>query len=99
MFVVASRQNTKDLLVLLNHCLCSSGNGTRSVWTSSPTFQKPRKEMMPSSWSLTDYQKLLTSVLFASPLLVVSSQTCTSLVLCLFMVFHWKSILIVAAFS
>src|ERR1044071_10137184 len=67
MSVVALRQNTKDLLVLLNHCLFPSGNGTRSEWTSSPAFQKPRKEMMPSSWSLTDFQKLLTSFQFASP--------------------------------
>src|SRR3954471_13764864 len=99
MFVVALRQNTKDLLVLLNHCLFPSGNGTRSAWTSSPAFQKPRKEMMPSSLSLTDYQKLLTSFQFASLLLLVSWRTCMSLELCLFMVFLWKSILIVVAFS
>src|SRR3954463_13125629 len=71
-FVVVLRQNTKYLLVLLNHCLFPSGNGIRSVWTSSPASQKPKKEMMPSSWSLTDYQKLLTSFQFASPLLPVS---------------------------
>src|ERR1041384_6610228 len=99
MFVVASRQNTKGLLVLLNHCLFPSGNGTRSVWTSSPAFQKPRKEMMPSSWSLTDFQKLLTSFQFASPLLLVSWRTCMSLELCLSTVFLRKSILIVVAFS
>ena len=29
---------------------------TKSVWTSSPAFQRPRKEMMPSSLSLTDFQ-------------------------------------------
>src|SRR3954462_8839814 len=99
MFVVALRQNTKDLLVLLDHCLFPSGNGTRSVWTSSPAFQKPRKEMMPSSLSLTDYQKLLTSFQFASLLLLVSWRTFMSLELCLFTVFLWKSILIVVAFS
>src|SRR4051812_9913218 len=72
MFVIALRQNIKDLLVLFNHCLFPSGNGTKSVWTSSPAFQKPKKEMMSSSLSLTDFQKLLTSFLFASPLLLVS---------------------------
>src|ERR1044072_9018956 len=72
MFVVALRQDIKDLLVLFNHCLFPSGNGTKSVWTSSPAFQKPRKEMMPSSLSLTDFQKLLTSFQFESPLLPVS---------------------------
>ena len=43
MFVVALRQNTKDLLVLFNHCLFPSGNGTKSVWTSSPDFPKTQK--------------------------------------------------------
>src|SRR3954465_2488318 len=99
MFFVASRQNIKDLLVLLNHCLFLSGNGTKSVWTSSPAFQKPRKEMMPSSLSLTDFQKLLTSFLFASLLLLFGWRTCMSLKLCLSTVFLWKSILIVVAFS
>src|ERR1041384_4554047 len=99
MFVVTLRQNTKDLLVLFNHCPFPSGNGTKSVWTSSPAFQKPRKEMMPSSWSLTDFQKFLTSFQFASSLLLASWRTCTSLELCLFTVFLWKSILIVVAFS
>ena len=65
-FVVALRQNIKDLLVLLNHFLFPSGNGTKSVWTSSLAFQKPRKEMMPSSLSLIDFPKLLTSFQFAS---------------------------------
>src|SRR3954465_9534150 len=66
MFVVALRQNTKDLLVHFNLFLFQSGNGTKSVWTSSPGFQKPRKEMMPPSLSLTDFPKLLTSFPFAS---------------------------------
>src|SRR4051812_13006943 len=43
MFVVALRQNIKDLLVLFNLCLFPSGNGTRSVWTSSSAFQKTQK--------------------------------------------------------
>src|SRR3954465_9354577 len=99
MFVVALRQNTKDLMVLFNHCIFPSGNGTKSIWTSSPAFQKPKKEMMPSWLALTDYQKLLTSFQFASLLLLVSWRTCMSLELCLFMVFLCKSILIVVAFS
>src|SRR3954463_11355084 len=99
MFAVALRKNTKDLRVLFSHCLFPSGNGTRSVWTSPPAFQKPRKEMMPSSWSLTDSQKFLTSFLIASLLLPVSYRTCMSLQLCLFTVFLWKSILIMVALS
>src|ERR1041384_4570045 len=35
MFVVAFRLNIKDLLVPFNLCLFPSGNGTKSVWTSS----------------------------------------------------------------
>src|SRR4051812_22745525 len=55
--------------------------------------------MMPSLWSLTEFQELLTSFQFASLLLLVSYRTCMSLELCLFTVFLWKSILIVVAFS
>src|SRR3954463_9764250 len=99
MFVVALRQNTKDLLVLFNHCLFLSGNGTKSVWTSSLAFQKPKKEMIPSSLSSIDSQKLLTSFQFASLLLPVSYQTCMYREFYHFMVFLWKSILIVVAFS
>src|SRR3954470_23941207 len=83
MFVVALRQNIKDLLVHFNLCLFQSGNGTKSVWISSLAFQKPRKEMMPSSLLLIGFSKLLM----------------VSLELCLFMVFLWKSILIAIAFS
>src|SRR3954471_590174 len=72
MFVVALRPNIKDLLVLFNLCLFPSGNVTKSVWTSSLAFQKPRKEMMPSLLLSTDSRKLLTSFLFASLLLPVS---------------------------
>src|SRR3954469_5240885 len=71
-FVVALRPNTKDLLVLFNLCLFPSGNGTKLVWTSSLAFQKPRREMMPSSLLSIDSQKLLTSFLSASLLLAVS---------------------------
>src|SRR3954464_12998981 len=53
-------------------CLFASGNGTKSIWTSSLAFRKPRKEMMPSSLSSIDSQKLLTSFQFASLLLLVS---------------------------
>src|SRR3954470_24075641 len=99
MFVVALRPNTKDLLVLFNLFLFQSGNGTKSVWTSSLAFQKPRKEMMPSSLSSIDSQKLLTSFQFVSLLLLVSCQTCMSRESYHFMVFLWKSILIAVAFS
>ena len=43
MFVVALRPNIKDLLVHFILCLFPSGNGTKSVWTSSLAFQKPKK--------------------------------------------------------
>src|SRR3954466_15361495 len=43
MFLVALKPNIKDLLVLFNHCLFPSGNGTKSVWTSSLAFQKTQK--------------------------------------------------------
>src|SRR3954466_5822385 len=99
MFDIASRLNTKDLLVLFDLCLFPSGNGTKSVWTSSLAFRKPRKEMMPSLLLSIDSQKLLTSFPFASLLLPVSWQTCTSRELYHFMVFLWKSILIEVAFS
>src|SRR3954463_7437254 len=72
MFVVALRPNIKDLLVRFNLYLFLSGNGTKSVWTSSLAFQKPRKEMMPSLLSSIDSQNLLTSFQFASLLLLVS---------------------------
>src|SRR4051812_21440703 len=72
MFVVALRPNIKDLLVLFNLCLLPSGNGTKSVWTSSLAFRKPRKEMMPYSLLSIDSQKLLTSFQSASLLLPVS---------------------------
>src|ERR1041385_5133972 len=66
MFVVALRLNIKDLLVHINLCLFQSGNGTKSVWTSSLVFQEPRNEMMPSSLLWIDFPKLLTSFPFGS---------------------------------
>src|SRR3954465_10479247 len=72
MFVVALRPNIKDLLVHFNLCQFPSGNGTKSVWTSSLAFQKPRKEMMPSLLLSIDSRKLLTSFQFARLLLPVS---------------------------
>src|SRR3954462_2242228 len=99
MFVVALRQNTKDLLVHFNLSLFPSGNGTKSVWTSSLAFRKPRKEMMPSALSSIDSQTLLTSFQFPNLLLPVSYQTCMCRELYHFMVFLWKSILIAVAFS
>src|SRR3954468_19055167 len=59
MFVVALRQSTKYLLGLFNLCLSLSGNGIKSVWISSLAFQSLKRETMPSSWSLTVFQKLL----------------------------------------
>src|ERR1043165_3858691 len=99
MFVVASRPNIKDPLVHFNLCLFPSGNGTKSVWTSSLVFRKPRKETMPSFLLSIDSRKLLTSFQSASLLLPVSYQTCMCRELYHFMVFLWKSILIVVAFS
>src|SRR3954462_8331568 len=99
MLVVALRQNTKELLVHFKLCLSPSGNGTKSVWTSSLAFRKPRKEMMPSSLLSINSRKLLTSFQFASLLLPFSYQTCMSRELYHFMVFLWKSILIEVAFS
>src|SRR3954468_4326478 len=72
MFVVALRPNIKDLLVHFNLCLFPSGNGTKSVWTSSLAFRKPRKEMMPSLLSSIDSEKFLTSFQSASLLLPIS---------------------------
>src|SRR3954469_10328724 len=66
MFVVALRHNTKDLLAHFNLCLFQSGNGTKSVWTSSLAFEKPRKEMMSSSLWWIDFPKLHTSLQVAS---------------------------------
>src|ERR1041384_3043026 len=99
MFFIALRKNTKDLLVHFKLCLFPSGNGTKSVWTSSLAFQKPRKEMMPSLLLSIDSRKLLTSFQFTSLLLPVSLQTCMSRESYHFMVFLWKSILILVAFS
>ena len=55
-FVVASRQNIKDLLELCNHLLFLNGNRTRSRGTSSPNFPDHRKVMMLSLPSSTDSQ-------------------------------------------
>src|SRR3954471_17363871 len=62
----------QDLLVHFNLCLFPSGNGTKSAWTSSPAFQKPREETMLSLLLSIDSQKLLTSFQSASLLLPVS---------------------------
>src|ERR1044072_2769524 len=99
MFVVALRLNIKDLRVHFNLCLFPSGNGTKSLWTSSPAFRKPRKETMPSLLLSIDSRKLLISFQSASLLLPVSYQTCMYRELYHFMVFLWRSILIEVAFS
>src|SRR4051812_9156630 len=59
-FVVASRQNIKDLLELCNHFLFLNGSGTRSRWTSSLVFLDHRKVTMPSLSSSTDSPRLPT---------------------------------------
>src|ERR1044072_9107859 len=99
MFVVALRPNIKDLLVHFNLCLFPRGNGTKSVWTSSLAFQKPRKETMPFLLLSIDSRKFLPSFQSASLLLPVSEQTCMSRELYHFMVFLWRSILIEVACS
>src|SRR4051812_34329735 len=71
-FVVASKQNTKGLLELCNHCLFLNGSGTRLKWTSSLVFPDHRKVMMPFLSSSTDSPRLLTFCLSRRRSLLVS---------------------------
>src|ERR1043165_3419937 len=73
-FVVASRQNIKDLSELCNHCLFLNGSGTRSKWTSSPVFLDLKRVMMPSLSSSTDSPRLLTFCLSRRRSLLVSCR-------------------------
>src|SRR3954463_14211831 len=98
-FVVASRQNIKDLPELCNHSLFLNGSGTRSKWTSSPVFLDHKRVMMPSLSSSTDSPRLLTFCLSRRRSLLVSWQTCTFLELFPFTAFRWRSVQTVAAFS
>src|SRR4051812_28603052 len=98
-FVVASKQNIKDLLELCNHSLFLNGNVTRLRWTSSPVFLDHKRVMMLFFSSSTDSPKLLTFYLSRRRYLLVSWQTYMFLELSPFMVFRWRSVQIVAAFS
>src|SRR3954462_1142039 len=98
-FVVASRQNTKDLLELCNPSLFLNGNGTRLRWTSSPVFLDHKRVMMLSLSSSTDSPKLLISFLSERRYLLVSWQTYMFPKLFPSTVFRWRSVQIVAAFS
>src|SRR3954467_1444400 len=98
-FVVASKQNIRDLLELCNHCLFLNGSGTRLKWTSSLVSPDHRKAMMPFLSSTTDSPRLLTFCLSRRRSLLVSWQTYMFPELFPSMVFHWRSVQIVAAFS
>src|SRR3954467_12772376 len=98
-FIVASRQNIKDLQELCNHCLFLNGNGTRLRWTSSPVFLDRKRVMMLSLSSSTDSPKWLIFCLSRRRSLLVSWQTYMLLELFPSTVFRWRSVQIEAAFS
>src|ERR1043165_5737536 len=98
-FVVASRQNTKDLPKLCNHYLFLNGNGTRLRSTSSPVFLDHKRVMMLSLSSSTDSPKLLIFCLSRRPFLLVSWQIYMFPESCHSTAFRWRSVQIVAAFS
>src|SRR3954468_14532235 len=98
-FVVASRQNIKDLQELCNHCLFLSGNGTRLRWTSSPVFLGHKRVMMLSLSSSTESPKLLIFCLSRRQYLLVSWQTYMFPELFHSTAFRWRSVQTVAAFS
>src|ERR1043165_7123100 len=98
-FAVASRQNIKDLLELCNHCLFLNGNGTRLRWTLSPVYLDHKRVMMPSLSSSSDSPKLLIFCLSRRRSLLVCWQTYMFPELFPSMVFRWRPVQIVAAFS
>src|SRR3954470_16014474 len=98
-FDVASRQNIKDPLGLYNPSLFLNVNGTRLRWTSSLVFLDHKRVMMPSLSSSTDSPRLLTFCLSRSRALLVNWQTCMFPESCRSMVFHWRSVPTMAAFS
>src|SRR3954470_19820943 len=98
-FVVASKQNTKGLLELCNHCLFLNGSVTRLKWTSSLVSPDHRKVMMPFLSSSTDSPRLPTFCQSRRRSLLVSWQTCMFLELCPSMAFRWRSVRTVAVFS
>src|SRR4051812_32331584 len=98
-FVVALRQNTKDLLELCNPSLFLNESGTRLKWTSSPVFLDHKRVMMLSLSSSIDSPKLLTFYLSRRQSLLVSWQTCMFPELFPSTAFRWRSVQIVAAYS
>src|SRR3954468_2621154 len=98
-FVIASKQNIKDLLELCNHLLFLNGSGTKSRWTSSPVFPDHRRETTRSLSSSIGSPRLHTLYQSRRRLLLLSWKNCISHKLCRSMVFRWRSVLIVAAFS
>src|ERR1041385_2375038 len=98
-FVVASKQNIKDLLELCNHSLFLNGNETRLKWTLSPVFRDHRRVMMRSLSSSTDSPRLLIFCLSRRLSLLVSWQTCMFPESCRSTVFRWRSVPTEAAFS
>src|SRR3954468_1121891 len=98
-FVVASKQNIKDLLERCNHSLFLNGSGTRLRWTSSPVFLDHKRVMMLSLSSSTDSRKLLIFCLSRRQFLLVSWQTYMFPELFPSTVFRWRSVQIVATFS
>src|SRR3954466_10580664 len=98
-FVVASRQNIKDLQELCNHCLFLNGNGIRLRWTSSQVFLDHKRVMIPSLSSSIDSPKLLIFCLSRRRYLLVSWQTYMFPELFPSMVYRWRSVQTVAAFS
>src|SRR3954468_14758328 len=98
-FVVASRQNTKDLPELYIHYLFLNGNGTRLRWTSSLVFLDHKRVMMLSLSSSTDSPKLLIFCRSRRRYLLVSWQTYMFPELFPSTVFRWRSVQTMAAFS
>src|SRR3954470_20569051 len=98
-FVVALRQNTKDLLEPCNPSLFLNGNGIRLRWTSSPVFLDHKMVMMLSLSSSTDSPKLLIFCLSRRQSLLASWQTYMFPELFPATIFRWRSVQIVAAFS
>src|ERR1043165_6778009 len=98
-FVIASRQNIKDLLELCNHFLFLNGSGTRSKWTLSLVLLDHKRVMMPYLSSSTDSPRLPIFCLSRRRSLLVSWQTCTFPELFPFTESRWRSVPTVAAFS
>src|SRR3954462_13859825 len=98
-FAVASRVNIRNPPELYNPLKFLNGSGTKSRWTSSPVFPDHRRETMRSLSSSIGSPRLLTLYQSRRISLLLSWQNCISHNLCRSTVFHWRSVLIVAAFS